>query len=234
VLDAILVVHFEHGVDFYVSIHGKYLRSSFGCTLEWLVARPAPVRSSEAPLTTRAAHLLVPKELWLLCDQLQRALDDPALFQQSGEASEILALREQLDSSVELSGSDAASIHSVAELLVRWLSALAEPVVPAVHYAEALNAAASPRRCRTLLTHFPLVHYRAFYYVVALLKARVRAREPHGDDEARAEVARLCALFGPALLRPGHAGRPSLAGRRRAALFLSHFLVPNAEALAQQ
>ena len=221
-LDAILVVHFEHGVDCYVSISGKYLRSSLGCTLEWLVGRPAPVRTTNAPVAARSAHLLVPKELWLLCDRLHRSLDERTLFQQSGEASEILSLREQLDTRADLHGNE-ASIHSVCELLVRWLGSLAEPVVPSKHYAEALNAAASARRCRQLVSYFPVEHYRAFYYVMALLKARVRARETHGKDETRAEVARLCALFGPAIVRPGHSGKPSLAGRRRAALFLSHF-----------
>jgi hypothetical protein len=68
------------------------------------------------------------------------------------------------------------SVHSIAETLLRLLGSLAQPVVPFEHYFEALDAADTPTRCRTLLQYVPLVHFRTFHYIAALLRTRVVAR----------------------------------------------------------
>lgn len=150
------------------------------------------------------------------------------------------------------------SANSVAETLLEWLGSLSPPVVPHVHYADALDGAGSAARSRLLVAHLSPLHYRCFHYVAAFLRARIETRvlaaadesgAPTGDDDAapvavvasgatasevaqtrrRAELAHLAALFGPTLLRPAPPLRPSLPARRRAALFLTHFLVdPNA------
>ena len=72
-------------MDIYITVGGAFEASAFGCSLEYLVRRPTPVRVATA-VSHEGDQLLVPKELWLLIDRLQRdGLDDPALFQQSGD-----------------------------------------------------------------------------------------------------------------------------------------------------
>ena len=56
-------------------------------------------------------------------------------------------IREWLDTRDDFSVVSAdVSVHSIAEALLRFLAALAEPVVPRAHYYEALDAAPSAAR----------------------------------------------------------------------------------------
>ena len=232
-LSDILVLHLEHGLDFFVSISGTYQVSAFGCSLEYLVCCAAPVRAA-APRPAAAAatandRLLVPKELWLLVDRLQRdGLDEASLFQQSGDAAVVMQVRDWLDTHEDFAAVSAdVSVHSIAETLLRLLGSLAQPVVPFEHYFEALDAADTPTRCRTLLQYVPLVHFRTFHYIAALLRTRVVARRhDSGDAAAQREAARLAALFGPVMIRPSTRSRPSTQAMYRSALFVAQFILP--------
>ena len=141
-------------------------------------------------------------------------------------------------------------LHSVAETMLEWLGSLWPSIIPSMHYADALEGASSAQRAQQLVAYLPALNYRCFHYVAAFLRARIEARvtasgaDDGVDDDSvssiapsgasaselalvrrRAEQAHLAALFGPTMLRPTPPQRPSLVARRRAALFLSHFLV---------
>jgi phosphatidylinositol-bisphosphatase len=118
-LDDILILRLENGQDFFLSIQGHYARSCFGMSLEELNNAHDPVRA--LPLPT--------KELWRLVDALYRTgLAEKDLFILPGVPEEVAAVREALDTGAELGP---VSAHSLAEVLMAFLQALAAPVVPA-------------------------------------------------------------------------------------------------------
>jgi phosphatidylinositol-bisphosphatase len=284
-LDAILVLHLEHGQDFFVTLAGTYEPSAFGAALEWLTTRHAPVRvpaaagggsgggssgsgGGSSSSSSARTPLLVPRELWLLLERVQRAhgLRVSALFRERGDATEKAELRNWLDARTDFLGQCAVcvllcvcracaltaraelsvpvSVHSVAETLLEWLGALWPPVIPFEHYGDALEGAHDAARSRLLVAHVSPTHYRTFHYVAAFLRAcvaaRVAAADAHAtaDDETgtagadastsereRREQQHLAALFAPLLVRPAAPARASVSARRRAALFVSHFVV---------
>jgi phosphatidylinositol-bisphosphatase len=83
----------ENGKDYFITVSGKYLVSSFGNTLDFLVRTPNPVRAS-SPLFPSPTHspspaarnpqpaqpagdggeqkLSIPKELWRLVDYIYK------------------------------------------------------------------------------------------------------------------------------------------------------------------
>ena len=94
-------------------------------------AAPAPQGSSKGG---GGPALAVPKELWRLVDALYRTgLAEKDLFIQPGVPSEVAAIREALDTGAEfgVGVSGGVSAHSLAEVLMAFLQALATPVVPA-------------------------------------------------------------------------------------------------------
>jgi hypothetical protein len=92
----ILILHLENGKDYFVTVSGKFLVSSFGNTLDFLVRTPNPVRASsplfpnltlspspasragstaqQPPASTidTEQRLSVPKELWRLVDYIYK------------------------------------------------------------------------------------------------------------------------------------------------------------------
>ena len=72
----------------------------------------------------------VPKELWFLCDVMTSlGLSHENLFLQPGLRSEILLIRDWLDTGLPIDRPN-VSIHSAAEALLIFLESLREPVVP--------------------------------------------------------------------------------------------------------
>ena len=87
----ILILHLENGKDYFITVGGKFLVSSFGNTLEFLTRTPQPVRTTSPlfpnpslspatrgtpaqPATDVSAEqrLSIPKELWRLVDYLYK------------------------------------------------------------------------------------------------------------------------------------------------------------------
>jgi phosphatidylinositol-bisphosphatase len=195
-LDDILVLHLENGKDYFISLQGRYLQSCFGCLLDQLVRIPQPIRSASNLLKPEDS-LRIPKELWLLADWLYRhGLNEPDVFLQRGIPDEMAVVREFLDTGV---GSIPATFspHSIAETLLDFLRALAQPVIPIVYYAQAIEPNAQHAFCKQIVEALPEANYNVFYYLVAL--GREVLTRPRGNGVTPDELA---LAFGQAVLRP--------------------------------
>ncbi|XP_064473266.1 inositol polyphosphate 5-phosphatase OCRL-like isoform X2 [Ornithodoros turicata] len=229
----ILVLHLERGKDIFITVSGTYEPSCYGCSLEALVRVPCPVRE----LGPEKLELLekrtlkegvldipfeVPKELWLLVDQIYKyGLTQDDLFQQSGLTWEIQMIRDALDT--RLDGHLPGSVHSIAEALLLFLEALPEPVIPRLSYQRCLDCSNNFVLCKQVVSQVPDVHRKTFVYLVSFLKELLA----HSSDN-KLDAKLLANVFGTVLLRPKEeepaGSRRQMADRKRAT-FVYHFLM---------
>ena len=196
VLEDIIIFGLDNGRDFFISVAGEYRRSAVGCSIEYLVNHPAPIRLTKASSPTNpspASVLSLPKEIWRLVDYLyQHGMDTPGLFFQSGVQTEVEALIDALDSGGELPAQ--ASIHSVAECFVYFLKNTAQPLFP-VSVADEYDGSNLNDFCRsTALGRLSPCHYNAFIYLIAFLRELGAHRERN-----RLNMVQLVVLFASAL-----------------------------------
>lgn len=162
-LSDILVLHLKGGRDLFISISGTYQASCFGSSIEALVRMKCPFREvSLVDLTTlhcgkaydvvEQFELLnlesdsepqpcfdIPKELWILVDRLyQKGINNEELFLQSGKNSDILKIRDALDTGQVID--EDICISSVAESLLLLLDSFIDPVIPYSMYQQCLNS----------------------------------------------------------------------------------------------
>lgn len=229
----ILVLHLERGKDIFITVSGTYEPSCYGCSLEALVRVPCPIRELGPQrlqlLEKRSLHegildvpFDVPKELWLLVDQIYKyGLTQDDLFQQSGLAWEIQMIRDALDT--RLDGHLPGSVHSIAEALLLFLEALPEPVVPRSSYRRCLDCSNNFVLCKQVVSQIPEVHRRTFVYLVSFLKELLA----HSSDN-KLDAKLLANVFGTVLLRPKEeepeGSRRQMVDRKRAT-FVYHFLM---------
>lgn len=175
----ILVLHLEGGKDIFITVTGSYTPSCFGSSLEALVRMHVPIRdipvevlinmeTLTAPNNSMDLPFEIPKEIWLLVDHLySKGMTQEDLFQQPGLHNEIQQIRENLDTgNWELN----VSVHSVAEALLLFLEALAEPVIPYSSYHTCLECSNNFAQCKQVLSHIPKVHKNVFRYIIDFLK----------------------------------------------------------------
>ena len=196
VLEDIIIFGLDNGRDFFISVAGEYRRSAVGCSIEYLVNHPAPIRltlvSSPSPPSV-ASVLSLPKEIWRLVDHLyQNGMDTPGLFFASGVQTEVEALIDALDTGGDLPAN--ASIHSVAECFAYFLKNTAQPLFP-VSVADDYDGSNLNDFCRsTALSRLSPCHYNAFIYLIAFLREVLAHREKN-----RINMVQLVVLFASAL-----------------------------------
>ena len=112
----ILVLHLVGGKDIFITVSGNYSKSAFGSSINALVRLTVPIADLSAgalaELETSGSGgggavekrpnveeaYPVPKELWFLCDLITGlGLDHENLFLQQGLRTELLAIRDWLD-----------------------------------------------------------------------------------------------------------------------------------------
>ena len=204
-LDDILILRLENGQDFFLSVNGTYARSAFGMGLEELTNCYAPVRSlplpaagwspsTSAAAATAAASssskqalgpptsaggpaLSVPKELWRLVDALyRRGLMEKDLFILPGAPGEVQAVREALDTGDEMD--EKASVHSLTEVLLTFLTSLATPVVPGRLLPNIEIDAQNLRPwTRRFLEQLPPLNYNVFVYLISFFREVLKHHE---------------------------------------------------------
>ena len=247
----ILVLHLIGGKDIFITVSGNYSKSSFGSSINALVRLTVPITElsagalAELETDPSAAKLPVekekgskeepypvPKELWFVCDLITTlGLDHENLFLQQGLRTELLAIRDWLDTGLPVDRPK-VSIHSAAEALLLFLESLREPLVPFSMYARCLEASPNYLQCKQIASQLPEHHRHVFNYVTAFLREAIRHSAKNGVDPKI-----IATLFSSSFLRdpPGAnlAGAPGgIKGRtmqqlvdHKKARFLYHFLV---------
>eukprot|EP01113_Clastostelium_recurvatum_P039045 TRINITY_DN5917_c0_g1_i1.p1 TRINITY_DN5917_c0_g1~~TRINITY_DN5917_c0_g1_i1.p1 ORF type:complete len:300 (+),score=81.42 TRINITY_DN5917_c0_g1_i1:395-1294(+) len=220
-VEDILILHLENGKDYFITVQGNYLVSSFACSLDHLVRFPHPIRTS-TPIPTTDTKLSIPKELWRIIDFIfKKGLGEEGLFLESGVQGEMEIIRECLDTGNSFAAQP-LSVHSMAETAIRFLEALAEPLIPYALYDQALTSSSSYLQCKQLLSYLPTVNYNVFYYLISFL------REVLSYPDNRLTPDQLAVVFSSVLLRPkSEPDTLDEATIKKKADFVYHFLIDN-------
>ncbi|XP_075042346.1 inositol polyphosphate 5-phosphatase OCRL isoform X2 [Mixophyes fleayi] len=249
-IEDILVLHLDRGKDYFLTICGSYLASSFGTSLEALCRMKRPIR--EIPVTklidlgedsfsekekavmqmlpedtdgTTDKPLKVPKEIWLLVDHLYKsACRQEDLFQTPGKQEELQQIIDCLDTSIPdtIPGSN----HSVAEALLIFLEALPEPVICYELYQRCIDCSHDTRLCRQVISQLPRCHRNVFRYLMAFLRELLKFT---GDNNLSASL--IATVFTSLLLRPppNLVGKQTASERQRGSTFILGFLLAGDE-----
>ena len=244
-IEDILVLHLHGGKDYFISVSGNYIASSFGSSLEALIQMHGPVREIptaqlveiEQPGSLVKRDVLnqggrlyaIPKEIWRLVDHLwQYGCDQEDLFQQPGLNKEIQHIRDCLDTGVpeKIPG----SIHSIAESLLLFLESLPDPVIPKSVHKRCLECSNNYLLCKQIIHQIPEYHRNVFRYLTSFLKELLSRSQNNNLD-----IKFLASLFGDVFLRPDlHLIPSAKSGRNvrsvakeeemKTAAFVYHFL----------
>jgi phosphatidylinositol-bisphosphatase len=224
-IDDILILHLKNGRDHFISLHGNFLKTCFGNSLENLVSLGHPVRGTSSSFITKVPHK-IPVELWRMVDYIyKKGLEVESIFKESGSPSEKQYIMEQLDKGepfgAELDTSETAP-HSFAELLLGFLESLSEPVVPYKFYKVCIEASASSETCIHIATKFPPVHFNTFHHLMDFAREFIKHKDFH-----LVEPDELAIIFSKVLLRPPKNYSPiqamSINDQRAKLQFIKHF-----------
>ncbi|XP_028321811.1 rho GTPase-activating protein 24-like isoform X2 [Gouania willdenowi] len=138
----------------------------------------------------------------------ERGLQEVGLFHQPGCPSVVTELQEAFDSGERPSFNSSLDVHTVASLLMLYLSQLPEPLVPHTHFRDFLLCGDTLSRDRTrglirlrnLLHELPLVNFNLLSFICQFLS------DVHRNHS---NVDHLVSEFRPNVLRPhGIMGSP--------------------------
>lgn len=228
VLEDIIILRLENGRDYYITVKAKYGRSCFGMSVDELVMYNDPIRN--VPLdpikrvekygTEQTSVLCVPKELWRIVDAIYgKGLHERDLFSISGFAEEIHRIRESLDTGEPFGD---FRIHSMADVLVSFLTSLSATIVPP-HLLPNIEIDAQNLQAyaRVLLDGLPPIHYNVFVYMISFFRECLLYQQ--SNQLTTVKLARLCVTC---LVTGGRMDDSKQANQRRTGmhLLMIHFL----------
>lgn len=197
VLEDIIILRLENGRDYYITVKGRYGRSCFGMSLDELVMYNDPIRSVPLDPVLRiekygndqTAVLCVPKELWRIVDAIyEKGLQEKDLFSISGYTEEIQHIRECLDTGEPFG---TFRIHSMADVLVSFLSSLSATVVPPTLLPTLeIDAQNLQGFARSFLEGLPPIHYNVFVYIISFFRECLLFHK--GNELNTIKLARIC------------------------------------------
>ncbi|EGZ10567.1 multiple inositol polyphosphate phosphatase-like protein [Phytophthora sojae] len=206
-LDDTMILRVENGRDYFLVVSGQYANSCFGSSLEQLVSCSEPIRQAKFTAARSPAASVfsvwvggatgVPKELWRMVNDIyENYMQEKNLFVEAGSKVEIVQLREALDTGAPL---PTHSGYSMAELLVRWLQALRQSVVPDEALAAAVTSANGnmAQGCRALLDALSPVRYNVVVYLVSFLREVLKHNATN-----KLTPEKLAFVFGRCLVSP--------------------------------
>jgi len=117
---------------------------------------------------------------------------------------------------------DHMGIHSMAEVLVRFLEALPEPVIPVQFYQQCLDVGNSREDVHQILNSFPNIHANVFLYLTGFLR-EVMVKGPKEGSDLRRKIAMV---FSSIFLRapPNFKERNPETTAQQKQAFLMHFI----------
>ncbi|KAM3178328.1 hypothetical protein ACTXT7_002774 [Hymenolepis weldensis] len=234
-LSCIIVLTLVGGKDFFVSITGRFVPTSFGLPLTLLLKLPtSPVALmnpeqlvqmvresrmgnwSEGEPSVLAASgrsvFTVPKEIYRLTDFIAARFEEPELFRQPEQRSELSVIRDTLDTTKhDVPIPPSVSVHSVIYSLLVFLSALPEPVVPFAFQSQCLAAARQLNPSITpntgagngnvmaayqAIARLPIDYQNLFFYLVSFIKRCLTFNSANGTN-----VDMLASTFADLILR---------------------------------
>jgi phosphatidylinositol-bisphosphatase len=195
-LTNILVLHVIGGSDHFVEVSVDYVQTAFGARISDLVKISVPTAMLTTPLIQAARvsdnENAVPKELWRLLDFIYtNGRQTPNLFVESGDAAEISLVREALDSGSEFDPD--TDVHSVCSVLLEFLAALHDPVLPLKALDECCRlymAREDPRLAQEFMSGLPPENYRSFIFLCSFLRSLALL-----SNDFRLTAAKYASLF---------------------------------------
>nr|CDS26211.1 inositol polyphosphate 5 phosphatase OCRL 1 [Hymenolepis microstoma] len=233
-LSCIIVLTLVGGKDFFVSITGRFVPTSFGLPLTLLLKLPtSPVALinpekltqmvresrmgnwSEGELSVLAnsgkSAFVVPKEIYRLADFIIARVEEPELFRQPEQRSDLAVIRDTLDTTKhDVTIPPSVSVHSVIYSLLVFLSALPEPVIPFAFQGQCFAAARQLSVSITptgtsngnvmavyqAIARLPIDHQNLFFYLVSFIKRCLTFSSTNGTN-----VDMLASTFADLMLR---------------------------------
>lgn len=230
-LDEILVLHLVNGKDYFISVSGYLVQTSFGRKITDLVRMADPIRrqnllvdieqSPDEVLVDKDSPvaLNIPKELWRIVDYLyQNGLFEEELFAVRGSPMDIGAVRDAIDTDGPIRVS---SVHSVAESLILFLDSFPEPVIPYEHYPVCLEHCTHFANSKRALRNMDFSHRNVFKYICGFLREILSHSELN-----RSNAKFLSQVFGDVLLKPQlpETGNVAKSTSKKRSLFVYQFL----------
>nr|CAH8865314.1 unnamed protein product [Trichobilharzia regenti] len=205
-LSTIIVLQLEDGKDYFISISGQFIPTSFGLPLILLLTMGSdPVtklsiselqeqiklsRSENSDyfrtkLSTIANQkpFHVPKEIFRLVNHINEYITEPDLFRQMGPSSDITVIRDILDTTpASCPFPETISIHSIASCLLLFLNTLPESVIPPPYQEKCLNSLANFECAIQALQLLPVCNQNLFYYLITFMQRCLSYKEQNGTD----------------------------------------------------
>ncbi|KAL5963679.1 Inositol polyphosphate 5-phosphatase OCRL [Taenia solium] len=222
-LSCIIVLTLVGGKDFFISINGRFVPTSFGLPLTLLLRLPATpvallppdhiaqlIRESRVGnwsdgepsvvVSTSGPIFVIPKEIYRLTDFIAARLEEPGLFRQPEMRCDLPIIRDTLDTTKhDIPIPSTVSVHSVIYSLLVFLSALPEPVVP---FAFQSNCIAAARQATSnilsayqAISRLPIDYQNLFFYLVSFIKQCLSHSDKNGTNVEMLGVGDLVDWF---------------------------------------
>ena len=212
-----LILEIQNGNTLFINFHLRLRPTTFNKPIDLLNTRPKAFTQTQPP---KCNPLVVPKEVWRLCDYLLPHLNDPNLLQTPPSNQFALDYKQILFCLDEnITFPPALNHRRVVQFLALFLSTLRTPIIPSDFYDQVASSA--ERSDETLANFFienkvPVCNQNLFNYVVSFLR-EMRDKNPALDHQT---IARY---FLPAFVRPAD-GPLRLCDRRSVEEFVVFFL----------
>jgi len=196
-----LLIHVDNGKDHFVRVHGNYLKSCYGNSLENLVTcfkcvrdlhckQPPHITAADleedeeytVSSVTTLKSLYIPKELFFMCDYIVKyGMREDGLFQVQGTIDQVRECREFLDMGQSLSKHFSGSIHSVCTCLIQFFESLHQPLIPGKLYRVLLDNYLDGDMCRDLINRkLSATHYNVWHYMMNFLREVLMNADANG------------------------------------------------------
>ncbi|CAH8546886.1 unnamed protein product [Schistosoma turkestanicum] len=205
-LSTIVVLQLEDGKDYFISISGQFIPTSFGLPLIVLLnlgSQPVSqfsvdelqeqvklARSEDNDyFKTKLAILVdqkpfhVPKEIFRLINCINEHITEPDLFRQMGPSSDIGIIRDLLDTTpASCPFPDTICVHSITSSLLLFLTTLPDSVIPQQFHEKCFNSLANFESAAQALQLLPICNQNLFYYLITFMQRCLVFKEQNGTD----------------------------------------------------